>query len=80
MKRPLTKLSEAEVLRDFPTIGQVLGWFFRTEEGSNGVYLVKGTDLWGRQVARTGADPVALLSGCEADAQRIERQLQEPES
>jgi len=78
MKRAVKKLSEAEVLREFPIVGQAPGWFFRQAEVSNGAYVVEGTDLWGRRVSRQGADPEALLSACQADAQNIARQIGGP--
>jgi len=69
--RLVQRKEPAQVVREYPIIGRVDGWFFRERETSNGAYLVEGTDLWGRTVSRQGNDPEALLSQCCSDAQRI---------
>jgi len=71
MKITVEKLTEEVVLRDFPVADRVPGWYFRVGEVSAGVYLVEGTDLWGRRVSRKGTDPDELLASCASDAGRI---------
>jgi hypothetical protein len=44
------------------------GWVFEVEEVSANVYRVTGHDAQGRNVARTGTDPDALLAQCKQDA------------
>jgi hypothetical protein len=73
MKTPIEKLSEEAVRCQFPVTSRVPGWFFRVNEVSAGVYRVEGTDLWGRQVSRTGTDPDELLEACAVDADGIAR-------
>ena len=77
MKQAVGKLSELAVRRDFPIADRVVGWFFRTNEVSAGVYRVDGTDLSGRTVSRTGTDPDMLIIACEEDAKGIEAQVHE---
>lgn len=75
MKTRIRKLSEAEILEDFPIRGKTPGWFFRMEEVSNGAWIVEGSDLWGRRVSRGGGDPDDMLAACEEDAAEIEQGL-----
>ena len=74
MKRTVQKLSEDAVRREYPLVGPPAGWFFRVREVSNGVFIVEGTDLWGRKVSRTGFDEQALLAACSEDARNIDAQ------
>jgi hypothetical protein len=60
----------------YPIADLVDGWFFRAEEVSAGVYAVEGTDLWGRTVARKGANLDELLTDCANDARGIVRSLE----
>jgi hypothetical protein len=76
-KRLVIRLDEAEVKRQFPLADLVPDWFFRINEISNGGYKAEGTDLWGRQVSRSGSDPDVLLVECAKDAQRIIARLNE---
>ena len=76
-KRLVARLDEAEVKRQFPLADLVPDWFFRVKEISNGGYKAEGTDLWGRQVSRSGSDPDVLLAECAKDAERIAAQLNE---
>lgn len=75
MKTRVRKLSEAEILEDFPIRGKTPGWFFRMEEVSNGAWIVEGSDRWGRRVSRGGGDPDDMLAACEEDAAEIEQGL-----
>jgi len=75
MKRTIAKLSESEIRRSFPMTGKTKGWFFRGDEVSAGVFVVEGTDLWGRTVSRTGFDPDQLLAACDEDARTIADQV-----
>ncbi len=77
MKRLVERLKEADVKSRFPLVDLVPEWFFRVREISNGGYRVEGTDLWGRQVSRSGSDPDALLTACAQDAERIIARLNE---
>ena len=76
-KRSVTRLGEEEVERQFPLAELVPGWFFRVTEISNNGYKAEGTDLWGRQVSRSGSDPDVLLAECAKDAERIIASLNE---
>jgi len=75
MKVRVHKLSEEEILEDFPIRGKTPGWFFRMEEMSYGTWIVEGSDLWGRRVSRGGGDPDDMLAACEKDAAKIEQGL-----
>lgn len=66
------KLSEDEVRRTHRIAGPPAGGFYRIRETSNGVFLVEGTDLWGRTVSRHGADEHALLTACHEDPRQID--------
>ncbi len=48
-----------------------VGWTFKTEEISAGVYKVSGVDEMGRSVEAVGIDPDALLEECKKSAARI---------
>ena len=71
MKQLIQKLSADEVRKQFPIHDRLEGWFFRVRETSACAYLVEGTDLWGRTVARQGGDSDDLLRQCLEDAQAI---------
>ena len=71
MKKSVTKLSEAELLADFPIRGKPAGWFFRVIETSSSAWLVEGTDAFGRRVSCQGSEPETLLAACQADASAI---------
>ena len=75
MKARVRKLSEAEILEDFPIKGKTPGWFFRMQEMSYGAWIVEGSDRWGRRVSRGGGDSDEMLAACEEDAVEIERGL-----
>jgi hypothetical protein len=44
------------------------------DEVSANVWLVEGTDLWGRRVSRKGLDENELLAACEDDGRQIAAQ------
>ena len=73
MKRKLEKLSESEVLKEYPISGLADGWYFSQKEVSPGVYEILGTDLWGRKVSRSGTDEQQTLKRCVRDAKDIDR-------
>jgi hypothetical protein len=50
---------------EFP---ELPGWRFTTEEMSAGVYRVRGVDLAGRSVEKTGIDPQMTLEWCRQAA------------
>ncbi len=56
------------MLKRYPIEGELDGWYFRMEETSSSAWLVEGSDVWGRNVSRSGGDPDALLAACVADA------------
>ena len=64
MKRMIDKLSESEVLKQYPIGGRFDGWYFRIKETSSNAWLAEGTDLWGRKVSCQGNEEVALLQEC----------------
>jgi len=72
---PIRTRSREDLMKDYPIESSVAGWFFRYTETSNNVYLVEGCDLWGRKVSRSGTDPAATVSECEADAREINKQV-----
>ena len=68
MKCLVEKQDASKIVEAFPLTDLLPGWFFRVRETSAGAYLAEGTDLWGRTVARQGADPGLLLQQCVASA------------
>jgi hypothetical protein len=46
-------------------------WVFEVEEMSANVFRVRGRDLEGRSVERTGTDPEAVLTKCRSDAREV---------
>ncbi len=75
MKRKVSPKPESEVERDFPISDRLQGWFFRVRETSASAFCAEGTDLYGRQVSRSGVDPDDLLEQCVADARSIQGQI-----
>ena len=68
MRREITKLPEHEILKSYPIKDEAPGWYFRTQEISNGGWLVEGTDQWGRQISAQGSDPQQLLKELALEA------------
>jgi hypothetical protein len=75
MKKPIHKISQEILEKDFPIKGKVTGWYLRQDEISKGAWEVEGMDHWGRRVSRTGDDPDQLLIECEVAAQDINKQI-----
>lgn len=75
MKAERENLSEPEILKRFPVKDSVLGWYFRTEEISNGAWLVEGSDLWGRKVSLQGSDSDQLLMEAALQAGVLNEQI-----
>ena len=71
MKIKVKKRSHEEMRRSYPIAGRLLNWYFRSTETSNGAWLVEGSDVWGRQVRRSGGDPEELLAECVEYAKNI---------
>ena len=71
MKVPIRQMTEADLLERFPIRGKTRGWYFRVTETSNNVWLVEGSDVYGRRVSRQGIEIDPLLAECEADAGKI---------
>jgi len=46
-------------------------WEFKVDEISANVYRVKGVDVKGRSVERTGTNPEILLLECKTDAMKL---------
>jgi len=63
LRKPLT----VQELADYPITSVVDGWFFQVREVSQGFYIVKGVDSWGRSISRQGIDPEDLLLSCKND-------------
>lgn len=68
----------AKLFNGYPIKNLVEGWEFSVDEVSNGVYQIKGIDLWGHSVARTctGLELEATLMLCATDAQEIKAALE----
>ena len=47
------------------------GWTFEIKEVSAGVFLVKGSDKYGRSIEVTGIDPDAMLEECRRYAAKL---------
>ena len=74
MKMPVRRLSKSQLRESYPEKGATPGWYFRIRESSANVWLVEGSDVFGRTVRRQGLDEDQLLAECEADAARINEQ------
>jgi len=77
MKRPVRRIPDAVLQEEFPTQGKTPGWRFRITETSNDVWLIEGSDAFGRQVRRDGGDFDRLMAECEADARQINEAVRE---
>ena len=75
MKKSVKKIRQESLKQEFPIKGQILGWYFRKREISNGAWAVEGTDQWGRRVHRVGDDPEKLISQCIIDAKKINESI-----
>jgi hypothetical protein len=71
MKRFVEKLSENEILKQYPIGGRLDGWYFRLTETSNNAWLAEGSNQWGRKVSCRGGDEIELLQECVAMAQSL---------
>ena len=74
-KMPVRPWSESVMLANYPEKGATPGWYFRIRESSANVWLVEGSDAYGRTVSRQGLNEDQLLADCEAEATRINVQL-----
>lgn len=74
LKRAITKISEEEIIKNYPLKSRVTGWFFKQIETSNNAWTVEGMDQWGRKVSRSGGDPEELFIQCEQDAEAIRKE------
>ena len=74
-RRRIQARSRDEMLESFPIEGRLPDWYFRIRETSASAWLVEGSDVWGRRVARSGGDPDELLEACVRDARAIVRQI-----
>jgi hypothetical protein len=72
--RKIQAKSPADMLKEYPIEGKLPNWYFRIRETSASAWLVEGSDVWGRNVSRSGNDSEALLSACVNDAAEIARQ------
>jgi hypothetical protein len=72
--RKIQAKSPADMLKEYPIEGKLPNWYFRIREPSASAWLVEGSDVWGRNVSRSGNDSEALLSACVNDAAEIARQ------
>jgi hypothetical protein len=63
------------MIREYPIAGLLDGWYFRTDELSNGCYVVEGCDIYGRKISRsTSGDPNIVLRECVEYARSITQQ------
>ncbi len=74
MKKIGGKIVLGALLKRYPIRGKTPGWYFSIRETSANVWLVEGSDAFGRQVSRQGTDEEGLLAQCEADAREINGQ------
>lgn len=75
MKKRSKKIEVSEIIKEYPIADKLDGWFFSLNEVSPGMYEIKGTDQWNRQVGRTGFDPEKMLEDCIEDAKEIIRRI-----
>ena len=73
-KQPVLPKSRLQILAEYPIEGLAEGWFFRQREVSAGVYLIEGSDCWGRKISQMGTDPEFLLSKCAANTKHLSSQ------
>ncbi|MDJ0759215.1 MAG: hypothetical protein QNJ19_07445 [Woeseiaceae bacterium] len=71
MRRSVERKSEAEMLKAYPIAGRLPNWYFRANETSANAWLVEGSDVWGRTVARQGANQDELLTQCVKEAAAV---------
>jgi hypothetical protein len=50
---------------------ELSGWNFDANEVSADVFIVVGSDRFGRKIEKTGTDPDALIEACRQDAIRM---------
>jgi hypothetical protein len=71
-KEFLRPLSHEEVVRSFPIVDLVPGWYFRQTEKSPGVWEVEDRDAYGRSVSQTAViDAKRALRECIEYATRV---------
>ena len=75
MKLQVNKISESELIKEYPIKGTSSGWFFKLTETSNGAWKVEGSDKWGRKVAMTGTNENELIELAEAEAASINEKI-----
>lgn len=75
MKKRVTPEMMDKFASNFPIEGNVDGWRFRWTETSNLVFVVEGSDQFGRTVSRQGQDPEQLQTEVEKDAREVNKQL-----
>ena len=71
-------MAEADLLKRFPIRGKTPGWFYSVSETSANVWLVEGSDAFGRRVSRRGSEVEQLLAACESDARNINDKTASP--
>ncbi len=75
MKQKVNKITETQLLVDFPIKSTVDGWYFRASETSNNCWKVEGQNQWGNKLSRTGNDPIVLQQELEKIAAQIEKEI-----
>jgi hypothetical protein len=75
MKRAIRAFDKIQLRRNYPLADLVDDRFFRCKEISPGGWQVEGTDVWGRTVSATGADPERIIEQCVADAKANKAQV-----
>ena len=68
MRTSVERSSDEEMRRAYPVAGLLPNWYFRVTETSNNVWLVEGSDVWGRTVSRQGHNQDELLAQCVKEA------------
>ena len=56
---------------------KIIGWSFRVDEVSAGVYRACAIDCFGRKVELDGTDPDKLLHECRLAVEKIEKSIVE---
>ncbi len=64
----IERKSDEDMRRAYPIAGRLLNWYFRATETSANAWLVEGSDVWGRTVARQGQNQDELLAQCVKEA------------
>ncbi len=71
-EKAIIPATHKEMIRKYPIIGLLDGWYFRQEEVSAGCWVVEGSDVYGRKISLQGViDPEAAIADCIKFAQQV---------